>query len=270
MAMTFWQRMTAPSVSAAVAENLEQSQMSHSVARDRDQQNRLAADLMAKSSDAAVACPERELIQPSQHADVLDEYEALATAVGFNPPIVRRERIRCLLAGMGLYIYERAKVEAFLTSKFGEEKRTEIGTSATWCWRPMREVDRITASSVSVPVSSVSVDDNNGITVIPFPGYSTVPYTRVSLDAHYGVQMLSVNGTKALTGETYGKPVPIPVLRTIQRVLEIEPKARFFVSDETSLAERFRDPFLAVQLPGGDELHVIERWDEPSFIGREC
>ncbi len=61
--------------------------------------------------------------------------------------------------------------------------------------------------------------------------------------------------------EVYDKPIPAEVLPTIARIVARMPAAEFFVSD----IEEFKDPFLAVTIPGSDTLFVIERWEEPSF-----
>jgi hypothetical protein len=58
------------------------------------------------------------------------------------------------------------------------------------------------------------------------------------------------------------KPIPYPVLLTIDAVVQAFPMVRLFVSDEMR-EEAIPDPFLLVKL-GRDEF-VIERWDEPAF-----
>jgi hypothetical protein len=61
----------------------------------------------------------------------------------------------------------------------------------------------------------------------------------------------------------YSKPIPMPVLYTIECILSRFPRAQFYVSK----IELFPDSFLAVSVSGSEVLHVIERWDELSFRG---
>lgn len=234
--MSFWERMARRSREGTSDEAQSINIAALGAAYDAAHKATATA-LMEQPIGAELPLPQPVKAEPSAHADVLDEYEALAESIGFAPKVVRTERLRTTLAEMGLCIYERAKVEGYLTSKFGAEKRVEgVGRSATWVWRPMRTAD-------------ITRDDaTHGIIVFDFPPLST-------------------NGTIQYFGPSYDKAVPMPVLHTVKRVLERIPKARFFVSDETSLAERFRDPFLAVMLPDHVGLFVIERWDEPSFRG---
>lgn len=62
----------------------------------------------------------------------------------------------------------------------------------------------------------------------------------------------------------YAKPVPMPVLQTVKRIADVfKDSVRFCVTDC-----EVKDPFLLVGIktPGGVfKIHVIERWDEPSF-----
>lgn len=74
--------------------------------------------------------------------------------------------------------------------------------------------------------------------------------------------------------EPYRKPIPYPVLLTIERVAEAFPLARFYISDETTPMEREADrvrttgadPFLLAIV--GVERYIIEWWDEPTFRAR--
>jgi hypothetical protein len=65
------------------------------------------------------------------------------------------------------------------------------------------------------------------------------------------------------SNEVYNKPIPPEAFPTIERILSHYPEALFYVSD----IRNFQDPFLAVTVKGADKMHVIERWDEPSFRG---
>jgi hypothetical protein len=65
---------------------------------------------------------------------------------------------------------------------------------------------------------------------------------------------------------TYTKPIPFPVLKTIDEIQTAHPEAKFFISDERQRGDNTeKDPFLLVTLDDGRTLNVIERWDEPSF-----
>lgn len=96
------------------------------------------------------------------------------------------------------------------------------------------------------------------------------------------------NDGRYIEGGTYDKPIPYPVLVTMDRIEEAmkdeEHKPAFFVSDYCA---RVPDPFLMVTVPslgrsqigtgayahqyplwvarGEPDCFVIERWDEPSF-----
>ena len=69
------------------------------------------------------------------------------------------------------------------------------------------------------------------------------------------------HGADHFSAEVYDKPIPPAVLPTIARLVKRMPDVEFYVSD----VDQFRDPFLAVTVPGSHTLFVIERWDEPSF-----
>ncbi len=63
---------------------------------------------------------------------------------------------------------------------------------------------------------------------------------------------------------TYTKPIPYPVLLTIEKVHErFGERLAMFVSDIYTVPKA--DPFLGVSAPGSERLFVIERWDEPGF-----
>ena len=66
---------------------------------------------------------------------------------------------------------------------------------------------------------------------------------------------------KHVSPDVYDKPIPLPVMLTIQRIKSRFPAAKFFVSDIREVS----DPFLAVTVEGSDSFFVVERWDEPGF-----
>jgi hypothetical protein len=59
----------------------------------------------------------------------------------------------------------------------------------------------------------------------------------------------------------YGRKIPLPVLLTVQRVLEEVPGAHFYISGIPDVDD---DPFLSITCRTGDQF-IIERWDEPDF-----
>lgn len=73
------------------------------------------------------------------------------------------------------------------------------------------------------------------------------------------------NGQIQDGANVYGKPIPYPVLVTVQRVVERFPTARFYVSDECRNSD-VRDPFLLVLVDKHE--YIIERWDEPNYKER--
>jgi hypothetical protein len=61
----------------------------------------------------------------------------------------------------------------------------------------------------------------------------------------------------------YRQPVPLPVLLSVDKIVEKFPDLYFYVADKVEPSD-FVDPFLAVT-GAGLEFIVIERWNEPSF-----
>ena len=71
-----------------------------------------------------------------------------------------------------------------------------------------------------------------------------------------------------LTSLKYSKPLPYPVMLTMERIQGAFPNAGFYISDTYTDNEKaaMRDPFLLVIV--GDERYIVERWDEPNFRDR--
>ncbi len=70
----------------------------------------------------------------------------------------------------------------------------------------------------------------------------------------------------SVKNDIYPKPVPYPVLCTVQRLVDcFEDKVQFFVA----AFDQKPDPFLGCRLMdvGQSKLVVVERWDEPTFRG---
>lgn len=162
------------------------------------------------------------------------EYARAAAAVGFVPGGLIAEAMRLFLSESGILVYPMPKVHAYLTGQYGAEKKDEdrsswTGMVATWVWHPLR-----------------SADQNESAT-----NWDARRQTRHSK-----------NGSVAREQSVYGKPLPLPVLLTVEKIATRFPDALFFVSDEYH-APPIMDPFLMV-LYGGEQF-VVERWDEPSF-----
>ena len=73
------------------------------------------------------------------------------------------------------------------------------------------------------------------------------------------------DGSKVEFGDQqYGRDVPLPVLLTVQRILEEVPDAHFYISGIPGVDD---DPFLLVTKQRGSSF-IVERWDEPDFRER--
>lgn len=161
------------------------------------------------------------------------EYQRVATKVGFAPRGLKSDALRQFLREAGMRVYPLGAVQAYLDGKYGV---ADDRHGARWVWKPLRSADG---------------------------------YTREQRDAHAQYIWLvkhAVNGVVAREQAPYGKPVPLPVLLTVERIVEKFPDALFFVSDEYK-APAVPDPFLAVVYGEDSEPVVVERWDEPQFRG---
>ena len=78
--------------------------------------------------------------------------------------------------------------------------------------------------------------------------------------------MIGGDGRGFGDGRLYGKPVPYPVLLTVDRIRSQFPTAQFRVSDDAPLqGDVVKDPFLMVSYGGSS--YIVEKWDEPGFGG---
>lgn len=68
--------------------------------------------------------------------------------------------------------------------------------------------------------------------------------------------------SKALN-EIYLQKVPDVVLMTVEKIADRMPEAKFFVSE----IKEYEDPFLGVTVKKSSKIWVIERWNEPAFMG---
>lgn len=91
--------------------------------------------------------------------------------------------------------------------------------------------------------------------------------TRITPGGHeWGWVPLNERARQNATRMTdhYTKPIPTPVLLTMERIIDAFADAKFQVTD-ISRIER-PDPFLRVSVDG-ETWFIIERWDEPAFRG---
>lgn len=138
----------------------------------------------------------------------------------------------------------RAKTNTQLSVVLAEEMIGVYDTAAVerymdkkgyWKWYPLRTYDKAPGSA-SWKINRV---------------------TPTSYDTLYGPS----------SSEVYDKPVPYPVLCTVERLVDkMGPSVIFVVAALGSNP----DPFLAcfLRAPGRIRLYVIERWDEPGFRGK--
>ena len=104
-------------------------------------------------------------------------------------------------------------------------------------------------------------DTQRALTYLDFKFKGRDKWVWVPLRAKDMVSDFGFNDTDK---RTYSKPIPFAVLKTIDEIQSMHPEAKFFISDERRPTDE-KDPFLAVTLDNGRTLHIVERWDEPSF-----
>lgn len=163
---------------------------------------------------------------PSEQEDEFtSEYQTLAARLGIEVQPYHTP-LRKWLAEEGIPCYDEQRVGAYLDKMFGANDPRYNTQDQHWIWRHVREA--VTYSSLS-RVAGANV------------GYSP------------------------LVVRSYAKPIPYPVLITMDRVRTQFHGAQFFISDALTEEEktRMRDPFLLVVLD--EERYIIERWDEPKF-----
>lgn len=173
----------------------------------------------------------RKAVADGLSAEQLAEYQRVAAKVGFAPRGLKSDALRQFLRDEGISVYASDAVKKYLDQKYGKEGER----GATWVWKPFRTADGESAEERSNRF-------NGG----------------------WGMPRHSRNGSIGREQSVYGKPVPLPVLLTVERILDKFPDAHFYVSDEYT-APPIADPFLAVVYGEDSDPVVIERWDEPTF-----
>lgn len=224
----------------------------------------VAASVVSRAAVAVVAEPTRdELFPPAAEptstdvaptdadTDTLAQHARLSAKLGVHSDSIGKLstiEFENFLRESGLRVYDEKQVCAYLTSMYGVEKKQSreewgrrsgvimMGGAAdiqlpTWGWRPARSRD---ASQTDAGWGHVALSGPNG----HIQGYV----------------------------RQYDKPIPIPVLLTMERVADKFPDVRMYVSDELDPREFVRDPFLMVVHLG--KRYIIERWDEPNYRER--
>lgn len=167
------------------------------------------------------------------------DYATLAKSLGFRPYELVLTELGNAVADLGLPCYDPAAVSEYLTAR----KRRARAT--VWCWRPLREADRMQTNIVGAGGSSVSSDGN-------------YLYTTSGTGLHCSV---------------YDKLVP---RRALERVAAVAKRmgndVAFFVSDFASPKIPDPDPFVMVAVRGARPvglahpgLFVFDVWNEPGF-----
>lgn len=168
-----------------------------------------------------------------------DDYRAVAGRIGFAVPMPKIDRsieFENTLSEMGLRRYPEKQVHAYLNKQYGRVR---------WGWRSLRrkDYDRFAMNNGVFMANDKSLNDS-----------------LTSWGRRHNGQIIGRRDAN-----TYEKPVPYPVLLTVERIAAEFPEACFFVNDEARpiASEKHLDPFLMVVI--GKNRYIIERWDEPKF-----
>jgi hypothetical protein len=205
-------------------------------------------------SPAPVAHP----VAPALNSDApdLDAYFEVAQAIGFEPPIILKERFRRTLASTGLPVYSRYDVARYLDRQYGQGRPDR----PTWGWRPMRPAD------VQSPVAEVK---NNDALLRGFASYEKA----IPLPVLITVQRLLADFPGArffVSDDVKPSEIPQPPAPPVAAPEAAKTRTTFEsgrIEYEQFIAWRgdIDDPFLMVEV--ADELFIVEKWDEPGFRG---
>lgn len=186
-----------------------------------------ATVIEAPTPEPAVQRPQRQKISPMGTHEELEGYAALCKEIGAETPAVRLLQLQQFLAERGIPEYDGWQVHQYLIHQAKMRKKA-TGQNQTIFWYPLRKDD----TGDQHPLWFAWNDVGNGVSIEYLPVKDTIYY----------------------------KLVPGSVLETARTVHHAFPDAKFFVSDIAKL----QDPFLAVNIPG-QELLIIDFWDEPGF-----
>lgn len=187
---------------------------------------RKSAATTVEPEETPVMVPARVAIEPSMDDAARAEYIEKAKVLGIYNGALKREMLLALLCENGLRVYPYDKVELYLDMMFGRP-----------CGCPPDALGHYRECSTWGWHPLREKDDGQLVS-----GHS------------------SANGR--IQRGVYQQAVPLPVLLTVEKIVEAVPDVYFYVSGR--IVPQTDDPFLAVSARGMSML-VIERWDEPSF-----
>ena len=176
-----------------------------------------------------------EIISRTEVVD--EEYRNLAAKVGvlhlLGVPDQQRqlECFESFLVSLGIRRYNQQEVKQYLNEQYGK---------IPWGFRALRERDN--------------------------PGFALGHFLASDGRCNNGDRPTRDDNGIFIGGrdrQVYLKPVPYPVLLTIDRINERFPTATFWISDEMMKQPVPKDPFLLVLFE--EHSYIIERWDEPAF-----
>ncbi len=171
--------------------------------------------------------PTREPVKKPEFEGVaLEEYCQVANSIGFSNGSLLEWRLKNFLTNEGIQVYDYKKVSNYMDAQIQELNRAINEQNNMFHWE---------WTALRKKDAKVYLQNNGHL-------YSS-----------------------EYSGRTYEKPVPYPVLLTVQKIeKEFGEQVYFFVTDIRKVP--LGDPFLAIVI-SGIEVMVIERWDEPSFRG---
>jgi hypothetical protein len=170
------------------------------------------------------------VVAPTSDDSFQEDYTRIASKLGVSrTPTQDGFPLKAWLGAAGIACYGEVAVQHYLQRVLGRNSQTYNTLHQSWFWRSVREQDH--------------------------------ERPRRFAGAHVGPVIIIHSGA------TYAKPIPYPVLLTMERVHDQFSNATFYISDHYTSDEKdaLRDPFLLVVVDS--ERYVIERWDEPSFRG---
>lgn len=183
--------------------------------------------VVQEPSPALTAPVAQSIGESDDFGGALAEYEAVAMAVGFQNPAVVLASLNAFLRKNQILFYPYRDVAKFLT-----ETAERVGKN--WGWRPLRPCD----GRLLRRHWNRTGDDHNGRWANQNGYFFTAPY----LDA-----------------------VPLPALAKVQTIIQgfaHQDQLAFGVSNYEVPRP---DPFLCVVCPPGNQVLVIDHWDEPGF-----
>lgn len=206
-------------------------------------------------------------VQCDMSRDEMQEYVRLTKELGIANPKARQEELKAFLAENNITVYPYKDVSNYLRKK----AETEGGQNTYWCWKPLREQDKArvshTQSIQRVWGDQIRQDMLSRMYAAGLQAATLGTATATSTLAAQQQAMMeplrrALPHGSFQTETVYAHSIPLPVLLTMKTIVSQFPDAQFYASD---YEVQRPDPFLAVTLPGVEDLFIIERWDEPGF-----